>query len=376
MKTIPVVFATDEKFVPYCGVAIYSLICNANPNNKYEISVLYDEISDMSINRLEHLSNEYAYVKCICIHENIKNIIVTEYGHLTIAAAYRIISAELFSDYGKILYIDSDTVICDDVSKLYESSIGDNILGAANALVAKNDLYYKNVLSIDLENYFNSGVLLINTESFINNRIKEKCIEHLKNRKDFQFMDQDALNISCQGKVQFIDKRWNYEWMFQFGNYEKVDIIDDPGIIHYDSIEKPWTNPGAKYSDIFWKYARETVFYEEILQKSYLSITGEVLRNLGADAIGKDIAIYGAGYVGKRFARNLKQLGICNVCLWVDRDYQDKKNEIMTVNGVDALFNTEFDFVLITIHNTETKYKIKEMLIEHGIEEHKIKLIQ
>lgn len=372
MNIIPIVFATDNNFVPYCGVAVSSLLENASSDNEYRIYIIYDVLSQHNVYKLENLSTKNIVVKCICIHDYISNLIVTESGHIKIASAYRIFIPEIFSEYDKVLYIDSDVVVCEDVAILYASDIGNSVIGATNAIVSKNDSYYKKVLNISREDYFNAGIILINIEQFRKDKIKERCIELLRERTDFQFMDQCALNIACQGKVSFLDKKWNYEWMYLFGEYDGFEEMSNPSIIHYDSIEKPWTNPGEKWADVFWKCARKTPFYEEILQRSYLSITGEVIRKLGPDCIGKKIAVYGAGYVGKRFVRNVIQMNICDIVLWVDRDYQNKKSNIMKIEDVSEIYNINCDYIFVAIIDNKVANSVKAMLVENGMDEKRI----
>lgn len=376
MNTIPIVFSTDNTFVPYCGVAIYSLIKNASIDNTYEIFVLYNRLSKSSVERLESLSTSNALVKCVCINELTKDLVVTEVGHIKSASAYRIFIPELFRKYKEVIYLDSDVIVCDDISELYSTDISGYALGAVHALIPDNDKYYEKVLHIEKDDYFNAGVLLINIDDFLDNQISEKAVELLKSRSDFKFMDQCALNISCQNKVRFIDKKWNFEWMYLFGKYDESYEINNPSIIHYDSVEKPWSNIGEKWADVFWKYARETIFYEEILQNSNLELTGEILRNIGADCFGKRIAIYGAGYIGRRFVRSLQKMKICDVALWVDKDYINKADEIMAVNPIDDLFVTSVDYIIITVLDKKISRDIKNVLVEKGLEESKIKQYQ
>ena len=40
----------------------------------------------------------------------------------------------------------------------------------------------------------------------------------------------------------------------------------NPMIIHYAGFKKPWYDPTEDYAQEFWKYARKTVYYEELLQ--------------------------------------------------------------------------------------------------------------
>ena len=60
----------------------------------------------------------------------------------------------------KAIYIDSDTVVCGDISRLYEHELGNNLVGAAHeqAMVQIDEYgtYVEQNLGIDRNNYFNA----------------------------------------------------------------------------------------------------------------------------------------------------------------------------------------------------------------------------
>ena len=52
-----------------------------------------------------------------------------------------------------------------------------------------------------------------------------------------------------------------------FGKYA-AGMADLPySVLHFTTGVKPWNNPTMPLSDKFWKYARNTPFYEQILYK-------------------------------------------------------------------------------------------------------------
>ena len=42
--------------------------------------------------------------------------------------------------------------------------------------------------------------------------------------------------------------------------------IDNPKLIHYNLFQKPWCYDNIGYADYFWKYAKESSYYEYILK--------------------------------------------------------------------------------------------------------------
>ena len=41
----------------------------------------------------------------------------------------------------------------------------------------------------------------------------------------------------------------------------------NPKILHYAGPDKPWHQPYSDYADLFWKYARTSVYYEVLIQR-------------------------------------------------------------------------------------------------------------
>jgi len=390
-QIIPIVLATDENFVPYCGVAISSLIMNANPDFCYEIFILYERLTCKSIYRLEQLSNDYIKVTCCCIEKyfyciekyfNNKHII--EHRHLSIATTFRLLIPDIFPHYEKIIYLDSDIIVNADIAQLYNIDIGNSILGAVQGYYKRDSTNFvynhlKETLGINIENFFNAGVLIINIEEFNLNTVAEKCYSLLEERNDLYFMDQCTLNIVCEGRVHFLPKKWNFEWLYLLEADDSSLMcsgdISNPAIIHYIGAEKPWDYPEYILSDYFWKYARQTIFYEEILLLTQLRKTKELYDIQGLIKENKNIVIYGAGNIGKKYVRRILSLKLCNIVLWVDKVYTGKNGHQLPVESVDKIYDTEFDIVIIAIEDKDISNHVKDMLITNGIPVNKISQI-
>ena len=110
------------------------------------------------------------------------------------------------------------------------------------------------------------------------------CIKKLKELKKPKYNDQDVLNCVCEDKVKFIDDAWNVECDFRKRNIPNLSEIltedeckrfynatKNIKFLHYWGLDKPWHEPSKTNADYFWKYARLTPFYEEILYKNVIS---------------------------------------------------------------------------------------------------------
>ena len=283
-KTIPIVFATDKKFVPYMSVAITSLIENSSPENNYDIVILYNDIDKYNQNKLENLCTENISIRFFNMSEIMKQYKDLWYihWHYSEAMYYRFIIPQIFSNYQKVLYLDGDIVINCDIAELYDINIENNWIGAIIENSMKHPKspafnYIEKTLKLDKNKYFSSGIMVFNIEQLSKINLFEKCISVLKDLKTPLFPDQDVLNIICNNHTKYIDITYNLQW--NIINYyknietyipqETVKQIEEakkhPKIIHYCGAFKAWKRPDLPYAEYFWHYARKSPFYEEIL---------------------------------------------------------------------------------------------------------------
>lgn len=271
-QIIPIFYACDDTFVKYTIVSLHSIIANASKEYQYHVYVLHTGITEGMMQRLYALANDNFTVSFEDVTSYMQSISdklpIRDYYSKT--TYYRLFIAEMFPEYTKAIYIDSDTVVQGDISKLYHTDIGDSYLGACHeqAMVQVDEYgtYVEKVIGISRHNFFNAGVLLINCEQFRLRAVLDKFIEYLHIYNFVVTQDEDYLNLICKDHVYWLDQRWNTEI---FG--EIPYPIEDACVLHYIMTSKPWHYADCRHGDIFWKYAKETSVYEEILaiQEAY-----------------------------------------------------------------------------------------------------------
>ena len=177
---------------------------------------------------------------------------------------YRLFIAEMFTEYTKAVYIDSDTIVQGDISEFFNTDIKDAYVGACHEQVMiQMDVfgnYVEKVIGVSRYNFFNAGILLINCEQFRLHFVLDKFIDYLHYYNFVVTQDEDYLNLICKDHVYWIDQRWNTEVF--------CDIaypIEQANVLHYIMTSKPWHYEDCKHADIFWRYAKETCVYQEIL---------------------------------------------------------------------------------------------------------------
>ena len=265
-KTIPVFYAVDDTYIPILGVSLKSLIENSSKENKYEIKILYTSVSKENMTRIKKFEKENISIEFVDVNNQLNEIKSKLYtrNYFSNTTYFRLYIPELYPQYDKAVYIDSDTVVLTDIANLYNEDIENNLLaaipdGAVQTIPVFQEYVEKVVGVVDYNNYFNAGILVMNLAELRKNKFQEKFLYLLEKVKFEVAQDQDYLNRICKGRVKLLDFSWNR--MPIMGGENK-----DIKIIHFNLGFKPWHFDNVLYQEHFWKYAEQTEFLDEIKQ--------------------------------------------------------------------------------------------------------------
>ena len=97
---------------------------------------------------------------------------------------------------------------------------------------------------------------------------------------NYIFPDQDVLNKLCENRTYYLAPSWNTMMNHQSETVSRLkvakmaprkiylDYIEarkHPKIVHYAGYQKPWLYFDCDMSEHFWTYARQTIFWEDLL---------------------------------------------------------------------------------------------------------------
>jgi lipopolysaccharide biosynthesis glycosyltransferase len=254
MKNL-IAFTIDENYLEPFMVAIQSFIAHHDVN-QYEIALVHSNISKKNIQKIKTYMQSYnIYFKEVYIEDEFKTIKVGY--HFNSVIFYRLLLPKIFREYKKILYIDSDILFLKNIDELFKIDLNENILAA----IPKHEHFLiPTYLQHKTKDYFASGLLLINTQKFIDNKIYEKCLKFLKNEK-YEMPDQDALNATVNQWIQ-LDLEYGVETAFlEKNDNELSQRIQNPRIIQFSGSSKPWHfRNNHPYKNLYWKYLKMTPF--------------------------------------------------------------------------------------------------------------------
>lgn len=260
---IPIFFAVDDGYCPFLAVAIQSLIDNCSEEYTYLIKILHTDIKEENKKKIAKYERRNVDIEFVDLNYYIKKVKDKLYtrDYYSKTTYFRLFLPNLYPQYDKALYLDSDIVILDDIAKLYNIDMGDNLVAAAPDDVIQTfpvfQTYVEKVVGVaDYRNYFNAGILLMNLHQLRRFKFQEKFLYLLDKIKFSVAQDQDYLNRMCKGRVKLFEKEWNRMPIANAGiKPENVKLV------HYNLAFKPWHFEDILYKEFFWMYAQETEYF-------------------------------------------------------------------------------------------------------------------
>ena len=271
--TIPIVMKVENEFFYQSLVTITSLIENSSKETKYDIFILVPK-RFLIPNRLKLLTLEVKY-------KNIKiNLVESEEPFVKVkhfkSNYYKIFLAFLIPNYDKIIYLNYNTLVFEDLLPLFNIDLKDNyFMGFLNN---DNSTYFH--LNLKSEKNINTNVLLVNIKKLKeNNLLQEFRKLYLKYIDNKLMNDQIMINILYKDNIGILPPKFgipnfeNGEIALEYNKkipekyrYEENDFISayyEPKIMEF--IYKPWElGNKCQRNEAWWFYAKKTDYYDEI----------------------------------------------------------------------------------------------------------------
>lgn len=244
---IPLAIAFTPNYFVQAAATLRSVL-DASPRGQFRvICMLSEEIPQRMQDKLQRLGGERLTVEYILLKGRMEGVYIDP--RYTEAASLRLLLPELLPELDRILYLDCDIVVRQDLAQLWEKTdLADNYLAAIYEAAIEGQAERFRALGCDPAKYFNSGFLLMNLAQMREEKVSEKLLEACR-VPYLEFPDQDALNQVCQGRVLPLSPLYNSIRTFFIPKY-KADFVrqySEPlweqvqreATIHYTG-GKPW----------------------------------------------------------------------------------------------------------------------------------------
>jgi lipopolysaccharide biosynthesis glycosyltransferase len=264
--TISIATTIDINYIQHLGVMLSSLFEN-NLKSRFKIYLIINFTENKELRKIQKLINRYNHqIDIIKVDESLL-VSCKVTGHVTLATYYRLLIPNLINQtVAKVLYIDADIIIKNEIYELWNIVLDDETIVAA----VEEPLFNRHIaLGVpETAKYFNAGVMLINLVAWRQNDISTKAIRFIElNNERIMFWDQDVLNFLLYDKWLTLNPKWNVTTPLFTINADKLkmsenelnQILNQPNIIHFTGSSKPWhylnTHP---FKSEYYKYLKLT----------------------------------------------------------------------------------------------------------------------
>ena len=269
MNNIPVFLPSDNNYVPYLATCMVSIL--SNTTSFIDFYILDSGITEENKKKIveikkqfHNFSIEFLYIDT---NKEFEDMVTSDW--INKSGYNRFLIPNLKPSLNKVIYIDSDTIVLQDIALLYNESLDNYAIGAIfneNRREFNFDTKIPMELSSDYR-YFNAGVLLIDVQKWIENDIVKKLFDiEKKYRNVIPHADESVLNKCFDKNYKILDLKYNViDW--DFYNNEVKEIV----VRHFATKNKPWmlnVEDADKFinnASDFWKYAKQTCFYDDML---------------------------------------------------------------------------------------------------------------
>ncbi|MBB1498214.1 glycosyltransferase family 8 protein [Paracoccus sp. MC1862] len=234
--SLHLVTGSDDNYLP--GVLV--LIASAAAHTPgLRATVLDNGISAANRARIDALGTRLGIpVRRIEIDEDDFADLPVTRGHLTRSTYLRLLIPALMPDEDRVLYMDCDMVVTDDLSPLGRLPLDDALLAAVPCPSPSAPELAD--MGMPRGEYVNAGLLVMNLPAWRAEGLADRCRALLSDpSRPLRSEDQSALNLAARGRVLPLPARFN-TYADPAAHGTVADLPRDPAVIHYVVGLKPW----------------------------------------------------------------------------------------------------------------------------------------
>lgn len=258
-----VLFASDNNYVRHLGVALYSLLDQNRDFDRIRIFVAARHIADENVAKLQAMVGAFGNATLELIDSDAWSgtlqLNFRKDWPISLSSYARLFVAEMLPrELERVLYLDSDVVVCGSLADLWNTELGGHCLAAVQDQVSPG---VKCGVGLRPEDrYFNAGMLLIDLKRWREQECGQQCLRLVEaHHGQVVHHDQGVLNGVFGGQWTRLPLRFNvmtiHYMMSQpkvqkyFGDYtafyseqEVKEAVQSPAVLHFTPsfTSHPW----------------------------------------------------------------------------------------------------------------------------------------
>lgn len=158
-----IAFCINDNYYDKVAVVITSILEN-NIDNNIDFYIFNSDLSKQNFEKLYSLKFKYKNFTLteIKINPKIFSKFNISIKHTSIETYFRYLIADSLPNIDKILYLDADLIVNNNISDFYNVDLNDYYIAGVEDLYIKNTKYKKEINLSANDIYINAGVLLMN----------------------------------------------------------------------------------------------------------------------------------------------------------------------------------------------------------------------
>lgn len=226
-KRLSLLYQFNELYAPFAGVSVTSVFENNQDAEHITVYVLGEGISEESRQRFSLLAEQYGreivFLNADAVMEHMKELHMPAYRG-SYAANLRLFLSDILPEkMERILYLDADTIVTDSLEPIFNTDMGEKVIGMVIDSLTKRHKYDIG-LTVD-EDYYNSGVILFDMNKWREGSYTQRIVDHVLHvRSSYPAPDQDLLNVVCRKAIFRLPVRYNLQpihIVFSYGQYHR-----------------------------------------------------------------------------------------------------------------------------------------------------------
>ena len=285
LNKIPVIMMFDDNYAIPAGPAILSMLKNSSNKYKYELYVLHNNIRKDYQEKLQYIVSAFSNASITFISMNEKYKEFANKIKYPKELLYKFCIPSLFANYDKAIITDVDVIFLDDISKEFENFTTDEYFAGVKQLQAPCHSPFSLNIEDDLVHFIcGAGYMIYNLAAMRKDDIERKCLNFFAEKSHYcKFPDQDVLSQVCYPKIKLLHPKnmvlssyytrddYVFEFVYTATKEEYEETKDNPIQLHYvdhlNASGKPWLNPLATKSDVWYYYLSQTPFFFDHINK-------------------------------------------------------------------------------------------------------------
>lgn len=279
---IEVACSADTPYLPHVSAMLHSLLTHTQ-QRPLRIWLMYGKTlsEDGRARVTEVVTGGKAQIEFFRVPDELMVGFPTSKFHYS--CWYRILLPDLLPQLDRILYLDCDVIVTDDLEPLWSTDLGDKPFAACINPMLKPMLKPVREMGIeDPRDYLNSGVLLLDLARLREERLSSRLREYAIAHPDNQCPEQDALSVLMRGRWVSLHPRWNAQSALYdddlpiskspFSAQQTEEALARPAIVHFNGPFKPWHYwCQHRLRHLYFEHLRCTPWPEEPLKLSGLA---------------------------------------------------------------------------------------------------------